>query len=75
MTPERFRELVDQYAKCDKFGRDAIGELLAAVDSLMAENEALRNFANPLQSTDKEEAFYRMADELGWKFKDVKPVP
>lgn len=47
-------------------------ELLAAVDDLMAENAALRNFASPVSQTDKETAFYQMADEMGWKFKDVK---
>lgn len=74
MTNERLAEIKAEYSTLVP-NCVVIRELIESVESLMSENAALRNFANPVQSTDKEEAFYRMADELGWKFKDVNPVP
>lgn len=63
MTKDRLRELLARYATGGDFSRAEIAEILIAVESLMAESTALRNFASPVWATDAEEAHWRKADK------------
>lgn len=62
MTKERLAEIKAVFGvSFVRFCREA-AELISAVESLMAENAALRNFASPTWSTPEEDRFWAEAD-------------